>query len=148
MQEISSSSSYRVIIGAQTAFQNARHFRRYSRLDLILRAECRRLETLERTTREDLDEIEDWTDRAARRMYEGAGLGPKDVDIFNPYDGYAPMTQFFLEAFQWHGVKRGDAFAFYAGNIATSGSRDRTRSLRAAAIWETGAPVRPCTPTA
>src|SRR6267142_54045 len=29
-----------------------------------------------RTTQEDLDEIEDWTDRAARRMYEGAGLGP------------------------------------------------------------------------
>jgi len=27
----------------------------------------------------------DWTDRAARRMYEGAGLGSKDVDIFNPY---------------------------------------------------------------
>jgi hypothetical protein len=47
-----------------------------------------------RSTQEDLDEIEDWTDRAARRMYEGAGLAPKDVDIFNPYDGYA---QFFLE---------------------------------------------------
>jgi hypothetical protein len=59
-----------------------------------------------RTTQEDLDEIEDWTDRAARRMYEGAGLGPKDVDVFNPYDGYAPMAQFFLEAFQWHGVTR------------------------------------------
>ena len=43
-----------------------------------------------RSTQEDLDEIEDWTDRAARRMYEGAGLGPDDVDIFNPYDGYAP----------------------------------------------------------
>src|SRR5438128_2307075 len=74
-----------------------------------------------RTTQEDLDEIEDWTDRAARRMYEGAGLGPNDVDIFNPYDGYAPMAQFFLEAFQWHGVKRGDAFAFYAGDIRVEG---------------------------
>jgi hypothetical protein len=50
-------------------------------------------------------------------MYEGAGLGPEDVDIFNPYDGYTPMAQFFLEAFQGHGVKRGDAFAFYAGDI-------------------------------
>ena len=50
-----------------------------------------------RSTQEDLDEIEDWTDRAAKRMYEGAGLGPNDVDIFNPYDGYAPMAQFFLE---------------------------------------------------
>ena len=52
----------------------------------------------QRTTQADLEQIEDWTDRAARRMYEGAGLGPEDVDIFNPYDGYAPMTQFFLEA--------------------------------------------------
>ncbi len=74
-----------------------------------------------RSTQEDLDEIEDWTDRAAKRMYEGAGLGPKDVDIFNPYDGYAPMAQFFLEGFQWHGVKRGDAFAFYAGDIRVEG---------------------------
>jgi hypothetical protein len=75
----------------------------------------------QRTTQADLDEIEDWTDRAARRMYEGAGLGPKDVDLFNPYDGYAPMPQFFLEAVQWHGVKRGDAFAFYAGDIRVEG---------------------------
>jgi hypothetical protein len=98
----------------------------------------------QRTTQADLDEIEHWTDRAAGRMYEGARLGPKDVDVFNPYDGYALMTEFFLEAFQWHGVKRGDAFALFAGGI----SRDRTRSVRAAAIWGTGAPVPPCTPTA
>ena len=74
-----------------------------------------------RTTQEDLDEIEEWTDRAARRMYEGAGLRPEDVDVFNPYDGYAPIAQFFLEAFQWHGVKCGDAFAFYAGDIRVEG---------------------------
>jgi hypothetical protein len=73
------------------------------------------------STQADLDVIEDWTDRAARRMYEGAGLGPADVDIFNPYDGYSIMSQFFLEAFQWHGVKRGDAFAFYAGDIRVEG---------------------------
>jgi len=45
----------------------------------------------------------------------------EDVDIFNPYDGYATMTQFYLEAFQWHGVKRGDAFAFYADDIRVEG---------------------------
>jgi hypothetical protein len=50
------------------------------------------LAVADRSTQEDLDEIEDWTDRAARRMYEGAGLGPKDVDVFNPYDGYAPPS--------------------------------------------------------
>jgi hypothetical protein len=54
-------------------------------------------------------------------MYEGAGMGPRDVDIFNPYDGYSVMTQFYLEAFQWHGVKRGEAMAFYAGDISVKG---------------------------
>jgi hypothetical protein len=54
-------------------------------------------------------------------MYEGARLGPKDVDIFNPCDGYAPMAQFILEALRWHGVKRGDAFAFYPGDIRVEG---------------------------
>jgi hypothetical protein len=54
-------------------------------------------------------------------MYEGAAVGPNDVDVPNPYDGYAPMAQFFPEAFQWHGVKRCDAFAFYAGDISVEG---------------------------
>src|SRR5918997_6633943 len=75
----------------------------------------------QRSTQADLDEIELWTDRAAKRMYEGAGLGPKDVDIFNPYDGYSIMTQFYLEAFQWHGVKRGDAMKFYGADISVKG---------------------------
>ena len=55
-------------------------------------------------------------------MYEGAGLGPQDVDIFNPYDGYATMTQLFLEAFQWHGVKRVEAFSrFTRASIKAGG---------------------------
>ncbi|MFZ3233970.1 MAG: hypothetical protein WA417_21015 [Stellaceae bacterium] len=32
-----------------------------------------------RITQADLDVIDDWTDRAARRMYQGAGLGPEDA---------------------------------------------------------------------
>jgi hypothetical protein len=31
------------------------------------------------------------------------------------------MAQFFLEAFRWHRVKRGDALAFYAGDIRVGG---------------------------
>jgi hypothetical protein len=31
------------------------------------------------------------------------------------------VAQFFLEAFQWHGVKRGDALAFYKGDIRVEG---------------------------
>lgn len=99
----------------------------------------------QRSTQADLEQIEDWTDRAAKRMYEGAGLGPEDVDIFKPYDGYAPMTQFFLEAFQWHGVERGDAFAFYAGDIRAEGPHPLCSS---GGNLGNGAPGRPCTPTA
>ena len=69
-----------------------------------------------------LDDVEAWAGRAARLAYEGSGLRPEDVDIFNPYDGYSTMTPFFLEAFQWHGVKRGDAHAFFNGDISVEGS--------------------------
>jgi hypothetical protein len=31
------------------------------------------------------------------------------------------VAQLFLEAFQWHRVKRGDAFGFYAGNFRVEG---------------------------
>ena len=31
------------------------------------------------------------------------------------------MAQFFLEALRWHGVKRGDTFPFYAGDIRVEG---------------------------
>ncbi len=65
------------------------------------------------------------------QMYEGAALGPQDVDIFNPYDGYTTMSQVFLEAFQWHGVQRGEAFAF---TPAISASRGRSPSAPAVAI--------------
>ena len=63
----------------------------------------------------------DWTDRAARRMYEGAGLGPEDVDVFNPTTAMHPWRSSSWRAFRWQGVKRGDAFAFYAGDIRVEG---------------------------
>jgi len=54
-------------------------------------------------------------------IFEGSGLGPADIDIFNPYDGFALFSQYWLEAFQWHGVKRGEAHDFYAGDISVEG---------------------------
>jgi hypothetical protein len=57
----------------------------------------------------------------ARKMQEGSGLSIKDVDIFNPYDGYLTFTQQFLEGFQWHGVKLGEAHDFYADDIRVEG---------------------------
>jgi len=70
---------------------------------------------------ETIEETEAWTDLMARMIYEGSGLSPADIDIFNPYDGFALFTQYWLEAFQWHGVKRGEAHDFYAGDISVEG---------------------------
>ena len=98
----------------------------------------------QRSTQADLNEIEEWTDRAARRMYEGAGLSLQDVDIFNPYDGYSIMAQFFLEAFQWHGEAwRG--LRVLCGRYPREGSHP---SAPAGAIWGTGVPAPLCTPIA
>ena len=41
--------------------------------------------------------------------------------MFAPYDGFAVFTQYFLEAFGWRGVKRGEAHDFYAGDISLKG---------------------------
>jgi len=62
----------------------------------------------QRTTQPDLDEIEDWTDHAARRMFEGAGLGPADVDIFNPYDGYERLGRRRFRCSRTHRVEQPD----------------------------------------
>ena len=68
-----------------------------------------------------LDDTEEWTDTQARRSCAGSGLRPEDIDVFAPYDGFAVFTQYFLQAFGWRGVKRGDAHNFYAGDITLEG---------------------------
>ncbi len=68
-----------------------------------------------------LVEMESWVDRAARMGYEGSGLKPSDVDIFNPYDGYSPFLPISLESFQWKGAKKGDAKDFFNGDITVHG---------------------------
>jgi acetyl-CoA acetyltransferase len=68
-----------------------------------------------------LDDTEEWTDIQAKRAYAGSGLTPDDIDLFSPYDGFAVFAQYFLEAFQWRGVKRGEAHDFYAGDISLEG---------------------------
>jgi acetyl-CoA acetyltransferase len=68
-----------------------------------------------------LAEYEASTDRLAQQLFEGSGLTPSELDVINPYDGFALFTQYYLEALQWHGVKRGDAHDFYAGDISVEG---------------------------
>ncbi len=74
-----------------------------------------------RSSIQTLDEIEASTDLMARKTYEASGLTAKDIDVFNPYDGYALFTQYYLEAFQWHGVRRGEAHDFYGDDIRVEG---------------------------
>ncbi|MSQ28980.1 MAG: thiolase family protein [Dehalococcoidia bacterium] len=74
-----------------------------------------------RSSIETLDDTEAWTQSMATKVWNGSGLKPSDIDVFNPYDGFALFTQYYLEAFQWHGVKRGEAHDFYAGDISVEG---------------------------
>jgi len=74
-----------------------------------------------RSTMTTLDEQQEAVASLARKMWEGSGVGPGDVDVFNPYDGYLTFVQQFLEAFQWHGVQLGEAHDFYAEDIRVEG---------------------------
>jgi len=68
-----------------------------------------------------LAEYESFQKRVARMVYEGAGLQPKDIDIFNPYDGFSSFLPFSLEAFEWHGVGKGETKDFVNGDISVEG---------------------------
>lgn len=74
-----------------------------------------------RSTVETLDETEEFSDSIARKVFEGSGLTSDEIDIFNPYDGFTLFFQYFLEGFHWHGVKRGEAHDFFAGDISVEG---------------------------
>ncbi len=74
-----------------------------------------------RSTMTTLEEDENSIEIAARWMWVGSGLGPQDLDVFNPYDGFTLFAQLYLEGFQWHGVKKGEAHDFYAGDITCEG---------------------------
>jgi hypothetical protein len=68
-----------------------------------------------------LDEYESFQARIARMVYEGSGLKPSDIDIFNPYDGFSSFLPFSLEGFGWHGVGKGEARDFVNGDISVEG---------------------------
>jgi acetyl-CoA acetyltransferase len=74
-----------------------------------------------RSTMGTIEDHEKATDDLVKILYDGAGVTAKDLDVFNPYDGFATFTQTYLEAFQWHGVKRGEAFDFYKEDIRVEG---------------------------
>jgi acetyl-CoA acetyltransferase len=74
-----------------------------------------------RSTLQTLEECEASTDAIARKLTEGSGLTAGEVDVYNPYDGFTLFTQYYLESFGWHGVNKGEAHDFYAGDISVEG---------------------------
>jgi hypothetical protein len=68
-----------------------------------------------------VDEYEAFNRRVARMVYEGSGLKPEEIDIFNPYDGFSSFLPFSLEAFGWHGVGKGEAKDFVNDDIRVEG---------------------------
>lgn len=69
-----------------------------------------------------LEECQESTDFTGRKLYEGAGIGPKDVTFENMYDGYTLFHQYFLEGLRFAGVGRGEALEFYEhGDLTIEG---------------------------
>ena len=68
-----------------------------------------------------LAEYEAANAKVARMVYEGSGLKPEEIDIFNPYDGFSSFLPFSLEAFGWRGVGKGEAKDFVNGDIRVEG---------------------------
>jgi hypothetical protein len=81
-------------------------------------------------------EIEDWTDRAARRMCEDAGLGPTTLTYSILTTAMHRWRSSFSRAFSGTASNAAMPSRF---TRAMSGPRDRIRSLRAAAILGKGA---------
>lgn len=74
-----------------------------------------------RSTMATIEDHEAATDSLVKILYDGAGVTADDLDVFNPYDGFSVFTQTYLEAFGWHGVKRGEALDFYKEDIRVEG---------------------------
>jgi len=74
-----------------------------------------------RSSVQTLEETEASAASIAKKAYEGSGLSPRDLDIFNLYDGFTLFFQYYLEAYGWHGVGKGEAHDFYAGDISIKG---------------------------
>ncbi len=74
-----------------------------------------------RSSAQTLDECEASCDQLVRKLLGGAGITIEEVDVFNPYDGFITFVQYYLEAFGWHGVKRGEAHDFYGEDIRVEG---------------------------
>jgi acetyl-CoA acetyltransferase len=70
---------------------------------------------------ETLEEMEEWAARTANRLYRSAGITNKDVQFENANDGFAPFHMFWIEGFEFFGVKKGECLDFFQTDISIHG---------------------------
>jgi acetyl-CoA acetyltransferase len=68
---------------------------------------------------ETLEEAQEWSARTAARLYEGSGITAPDVDFENAYDGFSLFHVFWIEGFNFFGIKEGEALDFFASQDFT-----------------------------
>jgi acetyl-CoA acetyltransferase len=67
-----------------------------------------------RSTSSTLEEWQDWARLTGQRLYESAGISPRDVQFENAYDGFSLFHVWWIEEFNFFGIKRGEALDFFA----------------------------------
>lgn len=70
---------------------------------------------------ESLEEIEEWAARTASRLYSSAGITSKDVHFENANEGFSPFHIFWVEGFEFFGVKKGECLDFFQTDISING---------------------------
>jgi hypothetical protein len=61
------------------------------------------------------------TDSTGRKVYEGSGLTPSDLDIENMYDGFTTFHIYYVEGLRYRGIQKGEFLDFAQGDISIEG---------------------------
>jgi len=67
-----------------------------------------------RSTAATLEEWQEWARLTGLRLYESSGISPRDVQFENAYDGFSLFHVWWIEEFNFFGIKRGEALDFFA----------------------------------
>jgi acetyl-CoA acetyltransferase len=67
-----------------------------------------------RSTAATLEEWQEWARLTGARLYESSGITPSDVQFENAYDGFSLFHVWWIEEFNFFGIKRGEALDFFA----------------------------------
>jgi len=68
-----------------------------------------------------LHNVQASTDATGRKVYEGSGLTPADLDLENMYDGFTTFHVYFVEGLRYRGIQKGEFLDFVQGDISLEG---------------------------